>query len=183
MPGIEERFRVSRRALVNLLYRVQDRLTITRAESIAAVVLLSLYTIGMAIGYVIRAYPRYGDAFYADADSTFFALAGGVQGDESPTVVDFQHRDTTRTDSLKNGPGATDAENPLQVSTSSRIDLNRATATELTALPGVGPTIAGRIIAFRQRIGRFGSVEQLMEVRGIGPKKLAAIRDLVVVES
>lgn len=59
------------------------------------------------------------------------------------------------------------------------LDLNTAGVGELTALPGIGPTIAGRIVAYRAETGPFTSVEELMEVEGIGEKKLEEIRDLV----
>lgn len=59
------------------------------------------------------------------------------------------------------------------------VDLNRATAVELRALPGVGPVLAAEIIAWRSRRGGFGTVEELMEVRGIGPVKMERLRPLV----
>lgn len=59
------------------------------------------------------------------------------------------------------------------------VDLNRATAAELEALPGVGPATAAAILEHRTRIGAFTSVEQLIEVRGIGPAKLEQLRPLV----
>jgi competence ComEA-like helix-hairpin-helix protein len=62
------------------------------------------------------------------------------------------------------------------------LDLNRATAAELARLPGIGPTLAERITAERERRGRFDSPDALRAVLGVGPKKLAAIRDLVKVE-
>jgi competence protein ComEA len=61
------------------------------------------------------------------------------------------------------------------------VDLNRATAAELDALPGVGPTTAQAIIEHRATRGPFTSVEQLADVRGIGPAKLDHLRPLVVV--
>lgn len=61
------------------------------------------------------------------------------------------------------------------------IDLNRATAEQLEAIPGIGPTLAQRIIEYRQTHGRFHSVEELLEVRGIGPKRLEQLRAYVVV--
>jgi competence protein ComEA len=59
------------------------------------------------------------------------------------------------------------------------VDLNRATSTDLEALPGVGPATAAAILEHRSRIGAFTSVEQLIEVRGIGPAKLEQLRPLV----
>ena len=59
------------------------------------------------------------------------------------------------------------------------IDLNRATAAELESLPGVGPVLAGRIVAYRDLHGPFAAVEDLMDVGGIGEAKLAAMRESI----
>lgn len=61
------------------------------------------------------------------------------------------------------------------------IDLNAATADQLDALPGVGPATATAIIAYRREHGPFASIEELLEVPGIGPSKLAQMRSLIVV--
>ncbi len=63
------------------------------------------------------------------------------------------------------------------------VDLNRADAVELEALPGIGPKLAQRIIEYRERYGRFRSTEELRRVPGIGPKRLAALKGLVTVDS
>jgi competence ComEA-like helix-hairpin-helix protein len=55
------------------------------------------------------------------------------------------------------------------------LDLNRATAIELDALPGIGPVLAERIVEHRRRHGPFASREELLAVRGIGPRLLARI--------
>ena len=60
-----------------------------------------------------------------------------------------------------------------------RINLNLATETELDALPGVGPVMAGRIIAWRETNQRFHSIEELQEVPGIGPKVFANLKSLI----
>lgn len=59
------------------------------------------------------------------------------------------------------------------------LSLGRASADEFESLPGVGPVLAERIVAFREENGGFDVVEDLLEVPGIGEAKLAAIRDLV----
>lgn len=63
-----------------------------------------------------------------------------------------------------------------------KININTATAAELELLPGVGEAIAARIVEHRQRIGGFRSVEQLDDVKGIGPTVLGKLRPLVRVE-
>jgi competence protein ComEA len=59
------------------------------------------------------------------------------------------------------------------------LDLNAATETDLDGLPGVGPVLAGRIVAWRQEHGRFASVDQLREVSGIGERTFARLAPLV----
>ncbi|MEU7765605.1 ComEA family DNA-binding protein [Nocardia sp. NPDC049190] len=64
-------------------------------------------------------------------------------------------------------------------SPAAKVDLNTASESDLDALPGVGPVTARAIVAWRTTNGRFTSVTQLGEVDGIGPARLARLRDLV----
>jgi len=61
-----------------------------------------------------------------------------------------------------------------------RIDLNRASQAELESLPGIGPTYAQRIIAYREATP-FRDVSELMNINGIGPKRYDDLHDRVVV--
>ncbi len=58
----------------------------------------------------------------------------------------------------------------------SRININTATAEELEALPRIGPTLAQRIIAYREAHGPFRKVDDLLNVKGIGPTLLETLR-------
>jgi len=62
-----------------------------------------------------------------------------------------------------------------------KININTATASELEALPGVGEVIAQRIVDYRTANGPFGSVDELIDVSGIGESTLASMRELVTV--
>jgi competence protein ComEA len=57
-----------------------------------------------------------------------------------------------------------------------KININTATAQQLTALPGVGEKLAARIVEYRQKQGGFKNVSELMNVQGLGEKNLAKIQ-------
>lgn len=59
------------------------------------------------------------------------------------------------------------------------VDLNTADQAALETLPGIGPSLAGRILAWRDEHGRFSAVEDLLDVSGIGDGRFADLRDLV----
>lgn len=63
------------------------------------------------------------------------------------------------------------------------VDINAASASDLEALPGIGPKTAQAIIEDRETRGPFSSVDDLVRVRGIGPKTLEKIRGLITVGS
>lgn len=60
--------------------------------------------------------------------------------------------------------------------TSKVVHLNTATLSDLDRLPGVGPSTAQKISDYRREHGGFSSIEEVMSVKGIGPKKFAAMR-------
>ncbi len=96
------------------------------------------------------------------ADLTAINLAAGVRAGERIVVPEFQ-------------PGGA----PSGTFVDPGIDLNTASASELESLPGVGPVLAGRIVAFRTERGPFVTVEDLLDVPGIGESKLASMRDAI----
>ncbi len=62
------------------------------------------------------------------------------------------------------------------------LDLNHADADDLETLPGIGPVLAQRIIDYRSQHGAFTSVDELLDVNGIGDKTFAKIKDCVYVD-
>ena len=80
-----------------------------------------------------------------------------------------------QTDSVADGTTKDNA--PIDL----KIDINTATAEELTQLPGIGPLIANKIVAYRTENGNFRAVEDLKKVNGIGDSRLADIMDYITV--
>ena len=66
--------------------------------------------------------------------------------------------------------------------TQGKLDLNRATAEQLQRLPGIGPVLAQRVIEQRMMHGRFHTVDDLREVKGIGKKRMDQLRPLIMVD-
>jgi len=64
-----------------------------------------------------------------------------------------------------------------------KVNLNTATVEQLTALPGVGPTLAARIVEHREKAGPFGAPQELMNVKGIGEKNYEKIEQWLTVEA
>jgi competence protein ComEA len=75
----------------------------------------------------------------------------------------------------------TTASSSLVTKAAGPLNINRATAVQLTGLPGIGPVLADRIVAYRTVHGPFAKVDDLLEVQGIGASKLADLRSLVAV--
>ncbi|HUI10566.1 MAG TPA: ComEA family DNA-binding protein [Bacteroidota bacterium] len=146
---------------------VQQRIGWTRGEA----GVIGILAAGLLAGALIRLGRAPGDGApdaaapfdYAASDSTFRALADTAE---------------------RNAPAAphrTGAPRRKPHPPSCAIDINTAPLADLVRLPGIGTATASRIIEARERGGAFSSVDDLRRVKGIGAKKLAALRPYVTV--
>jgi len=133
------------------LYRLQQRLSITRNESIAILTLTVLFLIGLTVRHV-----REQQVPPLDADSL---VARSAPPPESASAA-----------SASAAPSPADP-----------VPLNEAPASRLQALNGIGPALAERIIEYRTTQRPFQRPAELERVRGIGPKTLADIRPHITV--
>lgn len=111
---------------------------------------------------------RLAGGFTDEADRTYWNLAA--------YVYDGQRIYVPKPDESMPYPDADNAYDNL-----GRLDLNAATAAMLMELPGIGEKRAGDIIKYREKAGRFTSIDQLNEISGIKGSVFAEIRDLVCV--
>ena len=185
------------------LHVLQQHAALCLTESRTLLALSALFAIG-AVGHQLRAEPLpYDEAFY---------LAGGAPLAGGAVYQDADRQDVARRETVPvqaatwvlNAPEGTPAdsaraageqdghihEEPARVagskaSTSAeqpRMNLNLANARLLTQLPGIGPKKAAAVVAYRDAHGAFGAVEDLQQVRGIGPKTVAKLAPLLFVE-
>lgn len=132
------------------LYRLQQRLSITRQEGLAILTLAVLFLLGLAVRH--------------------------LQQQQIPPVAADSLVAPSPTDSIppslaSSGPRSPSAEQPLNV--------NTALPKALDALPGIGPALSERIVTYRSTQRPFQRVDELERVSGIGPKTLSTLRPMV----
>ena len=115
-------------------------------------------------------------------------LAGGYTEDANTNVINHAQKieDEMVIYVPKIGEEVPELTQTLTVNSSSdsntsngKINLNKASAEELTSLPGIGPQKAQAIIAYRDENGGFGSIEDLKNVSGIGEKTFEKLKELI----
>lgn len=142
----------------------------------ALAVVFGLYVVGLTWRHVQKAAVPFDNDFYARVDS--------VTGENAMTFVPVGlqvARDTVPKPKQTPDKGQQSAGGGRQMVTG-RLNVNRATVRQLTLLPGIGPSLAGRIVEYREASGRFRSTSDLVNVKGIGPKTLAKFEGMIVVE-
>lgn len=152
------------------LYLLQQRLAITQAESTVALFAAVAILIGFVAGPIMNRPPALPADVYAEPDRWFAEGVASMEAAEPlPQAASLVAGDEAALPRHERPPGGP-------------IDLNTATADELMRLPRIGPKLAERILAFRTSRGGFRSVDDLAQVRGIGPKTLEQLAPLVTTE-
>jgi competence protein ComEA len=148
------------------LYRMQQRLAITRSEATALLALAGLLAAGMVARYVQSRPRAVPERPFAATDHRFQQGAARLRAAQKDTALPEEE--------------GSDAPRALTAGDTASININAAPPAELGRLPGVGPVIAGRIAAYRERHGPFAEVGHLRRVSGIGPKTMKDLVPLVV---
>ena len=131
---------------------------------------LAFVVVALLIGGAFREWRRTHEERFAD-------LVGGLASREASLSKGAgPPSESPRPDSTSGSRPSVRKRLPSTEAPVGRIDPNRATAGELERLPGIGPSLAGRIVADRTSHGAFAAPEALLRVPGIGPKILDRIR-------
>ena len=138
-----------------MVQRIVNWLALTRSEQRVLLFLSATLIVGAGIRWYQQTYPAQPHYDYRAIDSSFAVF--------KETLV----ADSARKRQL--GPGET-------------VNINSASKEELIALPGIGPTLAERILAYRETEGEFGTVDDLQNVKGISKKKLEKLKPHVTVQ-
>lgn len=86
-------------------------------------------------------------------------------------------------DTLKEEPKTEEQENAEVEKIADKININTATESELILLDGIGETLARRIVERREEIGQFTSLDQLLEIEGLGESKYNRIKKYITIEN
>lgn len=164
---------------IRTLYHIQGMLGLTHVEAMAALVLgVALIGGGIADWALSHAKP----ADYAATDAVFAALVSARQSQsdsagEIKAVAVTEPADSTGAEGNSTGSEAESSErsSPRRSTSSARpaphsININTASAGELTRLPGIGPVLADRIVEDRSVSGSYQRPADLIRVKGIGEK-------------
>lgn len=143
-----------------------------------------MMTVVILTGALLISEPNvnYSEDYYVELDTVFHERSK-VQSAEMTSILARYEPDQPEVMSIAVESAKPDTiiadTSKTESSESILININKAGSEELQQLPGVGPAYANRIVEWREKNGNFTSKEQLLEVRGIGPARLDAIRDLI----
>ena len=137
--------------------------TFNRNEQIILLLLCGILLVGVVVSYI--------DSKDPDRIPDFEVRKNAVEVPQEKEKADV-HGSAPSTEEDGKGDVSKKKDSPA----GELIDLNTATAKEFERLSGIGPQIAGRIVAYREQHGAFKRVDDLTKVRGIGPKTLERLR-------
>ena len=100
---------------------------------------------------------------------------------ESPTIESFSTESPTIESSTKES-SATGSSSSKSEKITTKININTASVEELQTLKGIGPATAKSIILYREEYGAFSAIEEIMNVKRIGEKTFAKIKERITVE-
>lgn len=159
---------------MSFLTKINQTFGFTNTESRVILFLIVTFIIGVGLK-ILRVSPHQKSSYdYSAIDSEFTARSNLI------SISDSDSLKVTSTDSTKKVKVKKQIKSKEGVALKS-IDINSAKKEELMKLPGIGEAIAERIILFRNENGPFSTIEDIMNVKGIGKKKFERLAPYVIV--
>lgn len=158
-----------------------EKLEIKRNERIAVVLLLSCLIVSGGIYSLYDTTIDYDPEAYEELEKIFNERSRVLQQEEQVILARYQAKPPVTEGKVAAAPADTIPPDSSEKSQQDDdvVNINEATAEQLRLLPGIGPAYAKRIIKWREENGPFTSKEQLLEIRGIGEKRLENMADKV----
>lgn len=150
-------------------------LGITGKELKLLLFLLIIFFAGLLIKSVKRIYPEHEKFDYSSIDSMF------SKTEYIPDSSDREFKGKNDSLIVEELTKRNKHEGKASMLMNKKIDINKATIAELKMLPGVGEKTAEAILAYRIKVMKFDSIEELMKIKGIGSKKFEKVKDYIVV--
>ncbi|MCY3727437.1 MAG: helix-hairpin-helix domain-containing protein [Nitrospira sp.] len=107
----------------------------------------------------------------------FLSLAGLLQGPTQPT-----QSEASLAGQAGVSMGRVPEPRPRTVTDVGHVDINHGSVEELQRLPGIGPVLAERVVQYRRENGKFATIRDMQQVKGIGPKRFAQLEPYIYVE-
>jgi comEA protein len=166
------------------LFFLLERLEIKRSERIAISTMLLLLVILSAALTFNEPDANYSEEKYVELEKVFKEKSEKIEQENEIIMARYEPtRDVPVSMSVRGKESANqtlpDTTEKSESSKEAIININTASNERLQELPGVGPAYAGRIIDWREENGAFTSKDQLLEIKGIGDKRLARIKPLI----
>jgi competence ComEA-like helix-hairpin-helix protein len=168
------------------LFFFLEKLQVTRRERVSIGFLLICLLVLGSLNLLIEQKAVYNEEYYEELERVFGERSRQAEAERMEILARYRPEEAplpAGTAASVHTAGADTAgreeNDPPEVPGKERININTAGPEELQQLPGIGPAYADRIIALRQKNGLFESIEQLLEIRGIGPRRLEALEPLI----
>lgn len=155
-----------------------SRLTsFTETEIKIFIFVLTMFSIGLGLKYYSSTKELSVKKFTYDREDSLFAYFNNLDLDTS----------VTENESFLPNKKTFIAKNKEQIpyvkkGFSGKINLNTASLAELATLPGIGEKTAGNIYAYRNRVGKIKSLDELLNIKGIGEKKISKLKDFLTLK-
>lgn len=156
-----------------------EKLQISRSERIGIVFLLVVIAVLLAMSVFLQRSFNYSQERYDAITETFEQRSAELQQEKK----ELQKKYTPASDVSEPEDASSEPESPEEqesLTPTGKININTATSAQLQTLDGIGPAYARRIIEYREANSGFDSIDELVNVKGIGETRLANIRPFII---